>query len=57
VRPDRRKDQAHLTGFDRGHAPSFVWEPELLEARKKHYEKVQRDSEKQRGEAGQRNKD
>ena len=57
VRPDKRKDHAHLTGFDRAHAPSFVWEPGLLEARKKHYEKVQRDSEKQRGEPGQRNKD
>ena len=32
-------------------APSFQWEPELLEARRKHYEEVKRKSEKDR--AGQ----
>jgi hypothetical protein len=57
VRPGKRKDQGHLAGFDRAHAPSFAWEPELLEARKKHYEKVQRESEKQRRTPSKKSKD
>jgi Xaa-Pro aminopeptidase len=48
VRPDQRKDKAHLAGYDPAHAPVFQWEPELLDARTKHYEKVKRDSEKAR---------
>ena len=48
VRPDQRKDKAHLAGYDPARAPVFQWEPELLDARTKHYEKVKRDSEKAR---------
>jgi Xaa-Pro aminopeptidase len=48
VRPDQRKDKAHLAGYDPAHAPVFQWEPELLDARTKHYEKVKRNSEKAR---------
>ena len=48
VRPHQRKDKAHLAGYDPAHAPVFQWEPELLDARTKHYEKVKRDSEKAR---------
>jgi Xaa-Pro aminopeptidase len=48
VRPDQRSDKAHLADYDPAHAPVFKWEPELLEARTRHYEKVKRDSEKAR---------
>ena len=47
VRPDRRKERGHLAGFDLGKAPAFKWEPELLEARKKHYEEVAAKSKKE----------
>ena len=48
VRPDHRKDKAHLAGYDPGSAPTFKWEPRLLEARKKHYDEVKRKSEQDR---------
>jgi hypothetical protein len=48
VRPDRRKEKAHLAGYDPAGAPAFEWEPALREARTKHYEKVKRDSAKER---------
>ena len=40
VRPDHRKQPGHLAGFDLKKAPPFQWEPELLEARRRHYEEV-----------------
>jgi Xaa-Pro aminopeptidase len=46
VRPDRRKERAHLAGFDLSKAPAFKWEPELIEARRKHYEEVEKKSKK-----------
>lgn len=57
VRPDRRKDKAHLAGFDLGAAPAFKWEPALLEARRKHDEAVPRKSEAQRATASPKSKD
>jgi hypothetical protein len=52
VRPDHRKEKAHLAGYDPAGAPAFEWEPALREARTKHYEKVKQDSEKARAAAG-----
>jgi hypothetical protein len=52
VRPDHRKEKAHLAGYDPAGAPAFEWEPALREARTKHYEKVKEDSEKARAAAG-----
>jgi hypothetical protein len=40
VRPDHRAEKGHLWGFDLSKAPAFEWEPELREARRKHYEEV-----------------
>ena len=51
VRPDRRQERAHLAGFDLSKAPRFQWEPELLEARRKHYEEVEKKSKKERESA------
>jgi hypothetical protein len=48
TRPDRRTEKAHLAGYDPTVAPSFEWEPPLREARAKHYEKVKRDSARER---------
>jgi hypothetical protein len=44
VRPDRRKglDKGHLAGYDPAKVPTFRWEPELVEARRKHYPEVER---------------
>jgi hypothetical protein len=47
VRPDHRNERAHLAGFDLSKAPAFQWEPELLEARRKHYEEVERKNQKE----------
>jgi hypothetical protein len=47
IRPDRRKESAHLAGFDLSKAPAFQWEPELLEARRKHYAEVERKNKKE----------
>ncbi len=57
VRPDLRKDKAHLAGYDPTHAPVFQWEPELLKARNEHYEKVKRDSAKARAAGTSKSKD
>ena len=57
VRPDHRKEKAHLAGFDLSHAPAFQWEPELLEARRKHYEEVERKSKKDRAGASSKTED
>jgi hypothetical protein len=53
VRPDRRKDrdQGHLAGYDPANVPTFQWEPELAEARRKHYEEVRRRSERDKAGA------
>jgi hypothetical protein len=51
IRPVRRTEKGHLGGYDPSRAPTFKWEPELLEARRKHYEEVKRKSEKQRASA------
>ena len=50
VRPDRRKDidKGHLAGYDPAKVPTFRWEPELAEARRKHYEEVRKRSEKEK---------
>jgi Xaa-Pro aminopeptidase len=47
VRPDHRNEKAHLAGFDLSRAPAFKWEPELLEARRKHYEEVAKKSKEE----------
>jgi hypothetical protein len=47
IRPDHRTEPAHLAGFDLSKAPAFQWEPESLEARRKHYEEVERKSKKE----------
>ncbi len=47
VRPDRRQEKSHLAGFDLSKAPAFKWEPELLEARRKHYEEVAKKSKQE----------
>jgi hypothetical protein len=53
VRPDRRKDldKGHLAGYDPANVPTFRWEPELAEARRKHYEEVRRRSERDKAAA------
>ena len=48
VRPDHRQEKAHLAGFDLSKVPAFKWEPELLEARRKHYEEVKKKSEERK---------
>jgi hypothetical protein len=48
LRPDRRQQPGHLAGYDPKRAPTFKWEPELLEARRKHYEAVKRKSDEER---------
>ena len=57
VRPDRRKEAAHLAGYDPAHAPTFEWEPALRAARTEHYERVKRDSEKERVRDTSKSKD
>jgi hypothetical protein len=46
IRPDHRTEKGHLTGFDPSKAPVFQWEPELLEARRKHDEVVKKKAER-----------
>jgi hypothetical protein len=46
VRPDHRTEKAHLADFDLSKAPAFQWEPELLEARRKDYEGVEKKNRK-----------
>ena len=48
IRPDHRKENAHLAGYDPSQTPKFQWEPRLLEARKKHHEEVKRKSDQDR---------
>jgi hypothetical protein len=57
VRPDRRKDKAHLAGYDPTSAPTFKWEPRLLEARKKRSDDVKRKSDQDRAKASSKTKD
>lgn len=42
--PDRRTDlaESHLAGFEPGKGPSFQWEPDLLEARRKNNARADR---------------
>ena len=51
VRPDHRQEKAHLAGFELSKAPRFQWEPELLEARRKHYAEVEKKSKAARDQA------
>ena len=46
IRPDHRTGQEHLAGFDLRKTPRFEWEPELLNARRKHYEDIERKRKK-----------
>jgi hypothetical protein len=46
IRPDHRKEPAHLAGFDLKKAPAFKWEPELLAARRKRSAEVAKKSAK-----------
>jgi hypothetical protein len=54
VRPDHRPGSGHLAGYDPASAPTFRWEPELLEARRKRNEEVKRKSEKDRAAAAKK---
>jgi aminopeptidase N len=59
IRPDHRKDieKSHLAGYDPAKGPAFRWEPELVEARRKHNEDVRRRGDRQKADAAAKKKD
>src|SRR5262249_24733620 len=54
VRPDRRadRDKGHLVGYDATKVPTFGWERELIEARRKQNEEARRKNQREKAGAG-----